>query len=131
MKRDCYRQAFDAQTNPPEWLPESARITLVHGFPLLQRADGEHPAGTKYGHAWVEYSKEIHPGLHMEMVWDATAPGGGVDVPRDAYYAIGRIDEKECHRYNIIEARKLAVDTGHYGAWADGPADAVWADEEE
>src|SRR5258708_607131 len=76
---------------------------LVHGYPRIT-AKGE-CFGDKFGHAWIE-------------IGDGVLDCGSFDgddtklILKARYYRIGKIDPKECTRYNRSEAARLALDTG-------------------
>lgn len=108
-KGDCYEAAahlavfhsFDKDL----LLPANFEPVLVHGRPVLQR-----PPFERFGHAWVESG---------EVVFDFSN-GRKLVMPRNVYYALGRIDPEDSFRYSPDEARKLLVRFGHYGPW-EGP----------
>jgi hypothetical protein len=81
-------------------------FVLCHGRPV-----GRGPAnsGERYFHAWVENDEG-------SVVIDQSN-GLDVTMPRDAYYAIGRIVEADVVRYTADEAAEMIVDTGHWGPW--------------
>jgi len=82
---------------PPE------ELVLVHAL-VTRSTDGR-----CHGHAWVEW-------LGKELVFDYSNGTQHV-VPRSLYYKIGEIGKT--YRYTQREARRLMVDTGHYGPWAE------------
>ena len=79
--------------------------TLVHGRPTLQI-----PPYVEYGHAWLEDPSG-------EIVWD---PGVKSELPKVLYYAFGRINPRDCYRYDAKQMKKKVVEFGHWGAW-EGP----------
>lgn len=108
----------------PEFkLPEGAE--LVHGYPRLQRESEGHPAGTKYGHAWVEF-RNADGSRGTTMVWDPLTLNV---LPSAIYYKIGRIDSSECQRYDRQEARAMAARHETYGPWEDVPDGAAFGDD--
>ena len=54
-KGKCYDHALVALFEP-RW-EGCEELHLCHGFPRLQRPDAGHPAGTSYGHAWIEVTR--------------------------------------------------------------------------
>ncbi len=67
---------------------------LVHGMVNGQGA----LEGMRYGHCWVESRNTILD--HSN--------GRKLELPIDVYYAIGRINPKECKYYTPEEAAKLS-----------------------
>jgi len=107
----CYQDAllmFIENGHQQNWL-------LVHGYPRLSASSGDHPAGTKYGHAWIEINGTVVLEVTMEKV-----------VPRDLYYLAGCIDNSEVVRYTYKEAIVHASQYNHSGPWATPPVDAVF-----
>ena len=51
-----------------------------------------------------------------------------MEIPKDLYYAIGRVNPKECFYYTPEEAAKFMVDEGHWGPW-EMSGDTVMAEE--
>jgi len=108
MKGDCYQAAA-------QFVIGNARcpgILLAHG-----EVTGQGPiAGIRYGHAWAEIGDAV------------IDPSNGriVCARRDAYYAIGKIAEKVA-RYSPHEARKMMLETLHYGPWEPPRKTAVYA----
>jgi hypothetical protein len=86
---DAGRRATDPFTNE-NW-------TLVHGLPF-------NPAiGMRMPHGWLEKD---------EIVLDTNS---GKEIDKGLYYAMGKIEDTV--RYTKTEARKMTVDTGHWGHW--------------
>jgi hypothetical protein len=96
-------------------LPEDFDPVLVHGRPVLQR-----PPFKKFGHGWVESG-----GLVFDF-----SNGRELVMPREAYYALGRIDPADSFHYSPDEARVMLVRFGHYGPW-EGPEGCPPVGEEE
>ena len=76
---------------------------LVHGMVSGQGA----LEGVRFGHCWVE-SK----GTVLDHSNDRK-----LEIPKDVYYLLGRIDPAECHYYTPEEAAKKMTDKGHWGPW--------------
>ena len=98
MKGDCYEAAARFVIGNSL----CPGIVLAHG-----EVTGQGPiAGIRYGHAWAEIG---------EAVID---PSNGriVCTRKDAYYGIGKITGGVV-RYSPAEARRLMLDTLHYGPW--------------
>ena len=87
---------------------------LVHGMVNGQGA----LEGMRYGHCWVESRNTILD--HSN--------GRKLEIPKDLYYAIGRINPKECKYYTPEEAAKFMVDEGHWGPW-EMSGDTIMAEE--
>ena len=91
-------------------LPKNAK--LVHGYPTLQTEPY-----AKYGHAWIEVGNKVYDPTHKPVV----------KMPKEAYYALGQIDPKECVSYSKAQAKWKLASTGIYGPWERIPADAQFA----
>ena len=103
---------------------------LVHGFPRLTRADGDVPAGTLYGHAWLERESATAEiagvgliGLDVAVAIDVIK---GVVVPRALFYHIGQIDPAHVARYTKAEAYAMMEEHATYGPWHAEPPGVVW-----
>ena len=72
---------------------------MVNGQGMLE--------GKRYGHCWVE---------SRDTILDHSN-GRKLEIPKDLYYAIGRVNPKECFYYTPEEAAKFMVDEGHWGPW--------------
>ena len=83
---------------------------MVNGQGMLE--------GKRYGHCWVESRNTILD--HSN--------GRKLEIPKDIYYAIGRVNPKECFYYTPEEAAKFMVDEGHWGPW-EMSGDTVMAEE--
>ena len=121
---DCYEATANALLMPSFAggldLPENA--VLVHGRPTLTVEPF-----TEFGHAWIEYSRELPlpptPGMPATITsWTCldVANGGHREIPRVMYYRVGNVDEAKCLRYTRDEARAFLLSHGHYGPW-EGP----------
>lgn len=88
---------------------------LVHGQPRLAAPSatdrGVMPAGTRFGHAWIERGKFVIDPQHS-----VKEP---VVMPKDRYYRLGHIDPKDNRRYTQDEAFQAAIRTKVYGPWDD------------
>ena len=87
---------------------------LVHGMVNGQGA----LEGMRYGHCWVE---------SRDTVLDHSN-GRKLEIPTQVYYALGRVNPKECKYYTAEEAAKFMVDEGHWGPW-EMTGDTVMAEE--
>ena len=76
---------------------------LVHGMVNGQGA----LEGIRFGHCWVE---------SKDTVLDHSN-GKKRELPKQVYYALGRVNPKECKYYTAEEAAKFMVDKGHWGPW--------------
>tara|TARA_R110002050_G_scaffold65463_1_gene141719 strand:- start:3264 stop:4016 length:753 start_codon:yes stop_codon:yes gene_type:complete len=87
---------------------------LVHGMVNGQGA----LEGMRYGHCWVE---------SRDTVLDHSN-GRKLEIPKQVYYALGRIDPKECHYYTPEESAKFMAEEGHWGPW-EMSGDTVMAED--
>tara|TARA_R100001594_G_scaffold82823_3_gene117440 strand:- start:1274 stop:1720 length:447 start_codon:yes stop_codon:yes gene_type:complete len=87
---------------------------LVHGMVNGQGV----LEGKRYGHCWVE---------SRDTVLDHSN-GRKLEIPKQVYYALGRVNPKECKYYTAEEAAKFMVDEGHWGPW-EMTGDVVMAEE--
>ena len=87
---------------------------LVHGMVNGQGA----LEGMRYGHCWVE---------SRDTVLDHSN-GRKLEIPKQVYYALGRVDTKECKYYTPEESAKFMVDKGHWGPW-EMSGDVVMAED--
>jgi len=91
---------------------EKEGFLIVHGFPTLTRGSGQAPAGSQYGHAWLEKG---------DIVYD---PLADKEIPKVLYYAFGQIDKEDVRKYNVREAVEMMLDFEHFGPWHEGPEGA-------
>lgn len=76
---------------------------LVHGM-----VNGQGPLkGIRFGHAWVEVGNNVLDHSNNKKQ----------SIPKKLYYAMGRINPRECKYYDYGEAAKFMVDKGHWGPW--------------
>lgn len=87
---------------------DNGEVRLVHGAPTLQAGPYK---GNKFGHAWVESD---------DTVWDFSN-GKEIEMPKDVYYVLGKIDEKDNYYYTQHETRMKMIDEGTFGPW-DAPS---------
>jgi len=96
---DCYQAAGRLATS----FIGDDKALLVHGM-----VEGQGKLkGLKFGHAWVEYGNKA-----MDH-----SNGNKFEVDKRAFYAIGNIDEKECHYYKPGKAAGWMLKTEHWGPW--------------
>ena len=79
------------------------RHKLVHGMVNGQGA----LKGKRYGHCWVESSNTVLD--HSN--------GRKLEIPTKVYYALGRVNPKECKYYTPSEAAKWMSEDGTWGPW--------------
>jgi hypothetical protein len=108
---DCFRQAWrnfysNLGSNPPP--------LLVHGIVTGQGAI----EGLQFCHAWIEIG---------DVVIDTTIPLFAGGVPRQMYYSMARLDEKNLFKYNREQVAENAVKYKTYGPWED----ILWEIEEK
>lgn len=87
---------------------------LVHGMVNGQGA----LEGKRYGHCWVE---------SRNTVLDHSN-GRKLEVPTQVYYALARIDPKECKYYSPEESAKWMLEDGTWGPW-EMSGDTVMAED--
>lgn len=112
---DCYAAA--GRTLMDRWMAgEADELIVVHGQPTLQVAPF-----CQYGHAWLEQPQTVGEVdgevLTLVICTDAET---GVSLPRELYYALGKIDPAQCFRYDWPSLRRWIQETGHWGPW-EGP----------
>jgi hypothetical protein len=116
---NCYQDSYEAlQTAEPGWL-------LAHGYPRLARADGTHPAGSLYGHAWLELDADIG-GYTLTVCRDILTD---MTIPAAIFYKVGQIDPATVRRYTPAQAGAELVKAMHYGPWHPAPAGTVFGKE--
>lgn len=112
---------------------DEARV--VHGLPVGHGPENE---GQRYWHAWIEVTRRAripkdvrraHPEL-LQLLDEAgeletvvvVDRSNGLDValPRQAYYALGALDEAHVWRFTPLEARRELYAREHWGPWVDG-----------
>jgi len=76
---------------------------LVHGMVNGQGA----LEGKRYGHCWVESSNTVLD--HSN--------GRKLEIPKNVYYALGRVKPSQCKYYTPKEAAKFMSSKGHWGPW--------------
>ena len=87
---------------------------LVHGMVNGQGS----LEGKRYGHCWVE---------SRDTILDHSN-GRKLEIPKPVYYAMGRINPKECKYYTPEESAKFILDTGQWGPW-EMSGDTVMAED--
>jgi len=99
---DCYEAAGRYITDNLMF-SDKDNLILVHGI-----VTGQGPLeGVEYGHAWVEDGDRVID----------KSNGRDLNIPKDVYYMLGKIDKNKTYRYNIQETRRKIVDSGHWGPW--------------
>jgi len=96
---DCFEVAGNLIVN----LKDCKECYLCHGEPIGQ---GE-IKDIKHAHAWIEIN---------DVVIDLSN-GKKFVFPKDYYYSIGKIKEKEVIRYTPLEAMKKMLETMNFGPW--------------
>ena len=76
---------------------------LVHGMVSGQGA----LEGNRFGHCWVESRDTVLDHSNDKKL----------EIPKDVYYLMGRIDPAECHYYTPREAAKKMSNAEHWGPW--------------
>jgi len=110
MAGDCYAAAGRALMDAALGGLDGS-LVVVHGRPTLQV-----PPFVPYGHAWLERAVDLG-GFELVICEDAET---GVQLPRELYYQLGRINPEECFRYDWAALRRWIKETGHWGPW-EGP----------
>jgi hypothetical protein len=106
----CYERAAEWLLN---LLPADQHgCVLVHGRPTLQIEPY-----IEYGHAWIERPHVLGPTEVVDPSQDLHKP---TIIHANLYYALGRIDYRQCLVYTAREARQFLLQTQHYGPW-EGP----------
>lgn len=110
---DCYQNAWRRLMDMDH--DEAKKWTLVHAEVVGSR--GSAIAGKHFGHAWLETRKSF--GEHSVTFVSDQSNGRNIELPQDFYYDMGGvIDEPgKLFRYTIDEARRWALQTGHFGSW--------------
>lgn len=114
----CYEKSLQVLITGTFDTPD-APCVLCHGYPRLTKGSGEHPAGTLYGHAWLEGQRG-----DVTLCIDTTTM---THCPKDLYYAVGRIDPELVRRYTKEEAWGEAKKHRHNGPWHSIPHGAAFA----
>ena len=94
---DCYQAAGRLI------MGHTGKGKLVHGMVNGQGS----LKGIRFGHAWVEVGSKVLD--HSN--------GKKKSIPKKLYYAMGRINPKECKYYKYKDAAKFMLDKGHWGPW--------------
>jgi len=95
----CYQDAMNYMMK--HGLAGDKSYQLVHGLVVGQGAI----EGVVYNHAWVEKGSKVI---------DQTIP---ITLPKQVYYAIGKIDKKTVFRYSYDEMAKKVGKFKTYGPW--------------
>jgi len=102
---DCYADCIKLLA---DWFGDD--FVLCHGVARLTKDDGDSPAGTQFGHAWLECGDWVHDHKRPDR-----------PLPRALYYRIGNIDPCSVVRYSRIKALRMILSAKHYGPWHDHP----------
>ena len=112
---DCYRVAHELAlsvatlTDEVRYLPSTVR--LCHGFPT-----GQGPIkGIVHGHAWVE----IQDYFKGEWWVIDRSNKKNILMPRETYYAIGKIEPATVDKYTKEDALRMLLAYRHCGPWED------------
>lgn len=100
---DCFMVAANMVADN-QFIGKFKDPVLVHGMALGRGKI----RGVRFSHAWVEDGDEVFDhsnGLRID------------GLPRDAYYAIGKIEDTA--RYTVRETRRLLLKLQHYGPWEE------------
>jgi hypothetical protein len=103
----CYEAAYGLMLNSPLICTE--KLFLCHGV-AVQSVHPHQPMG----HGWIEEYEQIS---RAWFVRDGLFPA--VLIPKDRYYAIGKIDPEKVVRYSTAQARHLYKEHGHCGPWSE------------
>jgi hypothetical protein len=96
---DCYQAAIRCAE---DLRGSAADVEVVHADVM-----GQGPIdGVVHGHAWVE--------LDRKVVFDRSN-GRRLIAHAEQYHAAGQAEN--VRRYTLEEARRLMVETGHFGPW--------------
>jgi len=109
LNRNCYEAALNAFLTGGAQGIEGAR--LAHGFPALHKDDLDSPAGSVYGHAWIE--GKING---VEVCLNLTPQ---ILTNRLTFYMAGKINPDYVTHYTESEAFEKAVMTENSGPWTD------------
>lgn len=113
----CYENTIQALMAGTYDTPE-AECMLCHGYPRLTKECQGHPAGTLYGHAWLERGR----GVDRICIDVLTGKAFGIGV----FYAVGQIDPATVARYTKAEAWENLKKYRHQGPWGAVPMEAVF-----
>jgi len=106
---DCFEAAVRVMFE--ELTPEErSRAVICHGVPLGQ---GE-IEGIRFDHAWVEVADEQFPDAVTVLDY---SNGREIQIPREVYYAIGKIKSDDVKRFTMQEATEQMNEKGFYGPW--------------
>jgi hypothetical protein len=108
-KGNCFHVAADLVLSHA-----GAGLTLCHGTPIAPAGPHE---GERLYHAWAE----TDDGRVIDR-----SNGNDVNLPRDAYYRLGRIDPAEVLRYSRLEVAALSLRFGHWGPWHETTWPCGW-----
>jgi len=126
---NCFEDAFKIFQEGLYEVP-GVECVLVHGHPQLTGSDHGYPAGTLYGHAWIERAQIVidHDGNEVDRFWMVIDVFSGQAHPKPIYYGIGRVEEKHVRRYTKEKALKTAIQHNNYGPWHKDPEGSVGLD---
>lgn len=115
----CYENTLQALM-AGKYEAEDIKVMLCHGYPRLTKADGDYPAGTLYGHAWLE--------LYVNDVVLCADVLTGLTVFAEQFYHVGQINPDTVARYTKEEAWEAAKLHRHNGPWGTVPPGVAFLD---
>jgi len=115
---DCFEVSLNEIAFPMGEFAGNDTARLVHGTVIGQ---GE-IEGIPYAHAWIEFDMFVPgPGGRQYPVRFAVdrAVGRDIRMPAELYRRMGQVSNAV--EYTEREARRKAMQSGHYGPWHDDP----------
>jgi hypothetical protein len=115
---DCFEVALMLGSSLHREAPSYVTVYIVHGRPLGQ---GPENRGKRYWHGWIELDVLHEPsGTIMTQVIDYSN-GHEFKMPKEMYYAIGKITPELAWRFTVEEGLKHALELEkHFGPWVEG-----------
>jgi hypothetical protein len=100
---DCYVAAGRLILFGDPEVNSYGELYLIHGM-----VDGQGELdGTRFDHAWCEDDHLIYDFSNNRRLI----------FPKEMYYSIGNIKNKDNFKYSQEEARRYILETGHWGPW--------------
>lgn len=115
---DCFEVSLNEIAFPLGEFAGNETARLVHGTVIGQGAI----EGIPYAHAWIEFDMFVPgPGGKQYPVRFAVdqSKGRNIRLPADLFRRIGQASNVV--EYTELEARRKAMQTGHYGPWHEDP----------